>query len=284
MKLERVQVKFYQDTRFTKKIMKQESGANGKKKKPKKMTKGKVRKLLSMTDKCDPPTQRKMAIKLGVHHSTVQKYLKQNGVKLVRKRKVHQLNDEQMKKRRERAPKLMKIIRDNMENIITSDESLFFVPNQKCKRDVCYEKKGEKRKRIFGREERFAKKKVMVWGRITFHGKTELIIIDSNERINSKVYQEKVLTPFLKTGKKKLFGKENCLWHHDSAPCHTSNSTTKFMEVRRLKSITKEEWMPQRPDACPMDFFCLSLHKEEVEREQSFIPDRTQKLFDARLG
>lgn len=58
-----------------KKRTKQESGVNGKKeKKPKKMTQGKVTKLLSMADKSDPPTQRKMAVKLGVHHSTIQKY------------------------------------------------------------------------------------------------------------------------------------------------------------------------------------------------------------------
>ena len=112
-----------------KKRMKQERGAIGKeKKKTKKMTKGKVTKLLSMTDKSDPPTQRKMAMKLGVHHSTVQKYLKQNGMKLVRKKKVHQLNEKQIEERKERAPKLMKKIRDNMRSIITSDESLFFRP------------------------------------------------------------------------------------------------------------------------------------------------------------
>lgn len=103
----------------------------------------------------------------------------------MRKRKVNQLNDEQMKKKKRK--KLMKIICDNMENIITSDESLFFVPNQKCKRDVCYERKGEKRKIVFEREERFAKEKVMVWGGITFNGKTELIIIDSDERFRHSI-------------------------------------------------------------------------------------------------
>ena len=115
--------------------------------------------------------------------------------------------------------------------------------------------KEKKIKRLFEREERFAKKKVMVWGGISFNGRTELVIIDSNERINSKIYQEKVWTPFLKTEKQKLFGKKKFLWHHDSAPCHTSKSTINFMKERRLKFITKDEWMPKSPDACPMDYF-----------------------------
>lgn len=260
------------------------------KKKWKKMTQEKVSILKEMTEQDDPITHRQMASELGISTYCVRYHLKHTlGVKIAPKIKVHQLNEDQKKKRKERGPKVLQMIAMNLSSLFTCDESLFQVPRKGAKRNVHYvnikRRKGERRvKRYFEREERFTKNKVMVWCGVTFSGKSELVFIESKQKINSKIYKEKCVDHFVEREKKKLFSNRKFLWHHDSAPCHTSNETISHMQERGIRFITREEWMPKSPDLCLMDFFVLPNMKKKVKESNvknvNELKEFLKKLWD----
>lgn len=254
----------------------------------KKMTQEKISILKEMTEQDDPITHRQMASELGISPYCVRYHLKHTlGVKIAPKTKVHQLNEEQKRKREERGPKVLRMIAMNIFSLFTCDESLFQLPRRGARRNFHYvkikRKKGERSiKRYFEREERFAKKKVMVWCGVTFSGKSELVFIESKQKITSKIYKEKCVDHFIEKEKEKLFGNRNFLWHHDSAPCHTSSETMNHMQGRGIRFITKEEWMPKSPDLCLMDFFVFPYMKKKV-RESSVTNVNELKEFLRKL-
>lgn len=161
------------------------SSPEGPTRKWRKMTQEKLEKLKSMVSNDNPLPQRSIAAKLGLHLKTVQHHINKTlNMEKRKKKKVHRLNEEQKKKRRERTPELLRIIENNLQRIITSDESLFYLQGTGGHRDIYYARRGEEReKKFFERVERFSKK-VMVWGGISFHSRTNLYFVEPGIKIN----------------------------------------------------------------------------------------------------
>ena len=71
---------------------------------------------------------------------------------------------------------------------------------------------------------------------------------------------------------KKLYGKESgkVLRHMDSASSHTARKTVNWLNSRKLKFISKEEWLPNSSEFSPMDYFANgTLKKMLKERKYS---------------
>ena len=92
---------------------------------------------------------------------------------------------------------------------------------------------------------------------VSFHGKTEIRIINIGVKFVSPFYIDKGLKPFIAKDVPKMFpGDQNrdMVFHQDSASSHTSKQTLTYMRQQKINFITPEEWMPKSPDAAPMDF------------------------------
>lgn len=44
------------------------------------------------------------------------------------------------------------------------------------------------------------------------------------------------------------------IFHQDNAPSHRAKSTIKWLNENRIRFIKPSEWMPDSPDAAPLDY------------------------------
>lgn len=246
------------------------------------MTDDKLKRMKELfKDVKNPPLHRDVAKELNVSHQLVTHHLhKTCNLKMKMKKKVQRLNDSQMLKRFERSPALLKIIKNNLIRIVTSDESKFCVSLGSGDRDFYYIERGTKDKDegsfspsepkqvYFKEREEHYSVSVMVWGAISWHGKSELIFIEPGVKINSKYYQEKVIENFMCKDRKKLFRSKEFLWHQDSAPSHVSKDTINYLNENSIKFITKDQWIPKSPDAAPMDYYVWGWMKNRIRKRE----------------
>uniref|UniRef100_A0A0N5BMS3 DUF659 domain-containing protein n=1 Tax=Strongyloides papillosus TaxID=174720 RepID=A0A0N5BMS3_STREA len=87
----------------------------------------------------------------------------------------------------------------------------------------------------------------MVWGGISASGKTPLLFIDKNMKINSKVYQEEIL-------KKAV----------DWASAHKAKTTIQFLETKIGSFLTKDLWPTNSPNLNPLDFSVWGFMEEQL--------------------
>lgn len=81
--------------------------------------------------------------------------------------------------------------------------------------------------------------------------------VEPGAKINSDYYINHILKPFLSDDLTRLFPdneKKKMVYHHDSAPSHTSKQTIDFMNESMMNYVKPEEWVPKSPDAAPMDY------------------------------
>ena len=56
------------------------------------------------------------------------------------------------------------------------------------------------------------------------------------------------------------------IYHHDSAPSHTSKKTIAFLNKSKINYVKAEEWMAKSPDAAPMwAYLKQQLNKQKIE-------------------
>lgn len=246
-----------------------------KKKKPivlKKMAAADFKKLEKMVKKPDPPTQQHMANCFNVSQQTICHHIHHNlELETQKKTKVHGISADNVEKRRNRSWSLYRLLcSDRYKKIITTDEAWFHLSDTNQSRDFHYVPKGksrvEERKKIpIARRPRFSKG-FLVWAGISSRGKTKIHFIKKGVKINSTVYQ-KMMTKVLAEDAISLYPEGNFILHQDSAPCHVSKSTIAFFEKKkRIKYITKDQWMPQSPDCAPMDFFVWGWMKKRIAK------------------
>ena len=82
-------------------------------------------------------------------------------------------------------------------------------------------------------------------------------LVQSGAKINADYYTDHILKPLLSRDLHRLFpvGEEKkMIYHHDSAPSHTSKKSIAFLDKSKINYVKPEEWMPKSPDAAPMDY------------------------------
>lgn len=115
------------------------------------------------------------------------------------------------------------------KNVITSDESWFYLKNHNGKTKCQYISKSSSRRQCELLIENAHPKGLMVWMGISYNGVTKVQFIESGAKINSNYYQEKILKPFLNKDASKLYPNNDFIFHQDSAPSHASKSTIEFL-------------------------------------------------------
>lgn len=237
-----------------------------------KMNKNKISRLKLFTMNVNPIPQREMASKLDVSQRTVcyhiHKTLKKDTKK---KKKVHRLSTKNIKDRKRRAPEFKRIVDENKFRIVTTDESMFSVQLGGGKRDIYYADSktidNQKKDEFFEREERFSSK-IMVWGGVSYYGKTNLYFIKPGTKIKGEYYQKFVIKKFMERDKKRMFGDGEFLFHQDSAPSHVSKSTIDYFTRNNIPVIPKDKWPPKSPDLAPMDYFVWGWIKRRVRKSK----------------
>ena len=109
----------------------------------------------------------------------------------------------------------------------------------------------------------------MAWGGVSSRGKTKLCFVEFGAKINSDYYITSILKPFIQQDMSRLFpGKEKTkmVFHQDSAPSHTSEKTIRFLKKSKINYVKSEEWMPNSPDAAPMDYSIWSYLKQQLNK------------------
>ena len=85
---------------------------------------------------------------------------------------------------------------------------------------------------------KFGEGKIMVWGYIQYGGVREICRVDGN--INSLRYQDICAAHYITNHRR------GTILQQDSAPSHTSASTSKFLKAKKVKVL--QDWPAQSPD------------------------------------
>ena len=91
-------------------------------------------------------------------------------------------------------------------------------------------------------------------GCMVFHlvATTSMCFVQLGAKINSDYYIDHILKPFLSRDRHRLLlvGEEKkMIYHHDSAPSHTSEKIIAFLNKFKIIYVKPQEWMPKSPDA-----------------------------------
>lgn len=126
----------------------------------------------------NPRPNNELADQYELHPSTISRYIKRN-FKLVKgkKTKVHVLTDKEMERRYHRSLGLYRFLSANLTKIITTDEKIFQLPPNCGQSDSYYKKSRDRQRHFFIRRRQSFPKQVMVWGGISWNGKTQLLFI-----------------------------------------------------------------------------------------------------------
>jgi len=229
-----------------------------------KLNSGQVRRLLKQVDNVDPPTLKEMASKYNVSPSTVHRIIKKNSRRLVKKPKVHAMSPDTIDKRAKRSwPLYMRLKKDRWRRVITSDEAWIYLSRQQGKRTIQYLKQEQRRSEAEVQTSEHHPKGLMVWVAFSADHVFKPIFVKAGAKIDSKYYCKKIIKPFFKKYQ-QVYPEINMLFHQDSATSHVSKYTLPFLDSKGIKYITKEEWMPNSPDAAPCDYFLWGYLKHKI--------------------
>lgn len=215
----------------------------------------------------NPLTRSALSLKYGVSATTIARVISQDLEGKVRKKcRVHALSNKQAKQRLDRGPRFLRYINGRKwKNVITIDEAWVYLTDVNGIRKIYYEFRGERSPESWTKfwKESHPKGVMFVAG-VCSRGKTAIRFVKPGAKINSEYYIQHVLKPLFKNDIRKLFPGElinKVVFHHDSAPAHSSGITQEWLRNSGIKFIPKEHWMGNSPDLAPMDFCVNGLFK-----------------------
>ena len=211
----------------------------------------------------------KIAQSLRIARSSV-KSIVRNELKLrsYRLLKGHQLTYEPKMHRLKKCKESLKMFKvRRLEDVLRSDEKIFTVEvahNPQNYRQLISPMMKNSRKRRIATKSLFPKKE-MVWGGITANGKTPLVLIAKNVKINAQVYQDEFL--------KKVFLKlkqQNCnmIFQQDWAPAHKAKTTIAYPEANFPGYLTKDQWPAYSPDLNPLEFSAWGFLEKKLKNKK----------------
>ena len=126
------------------------------------------------------------------------------------------------------------------------------------RRRVCYARSNETGKLKFVKRDSFAPG-FMVWAGFSYYGKTSLIFIDKDVKVNADHYINKDLKPFLtKDVPRKIPGREKeMVFHQDSASQSYCQKDHRHLNKWNVKFITSADWMPKGTGAASYGLWYL---------------------------
>ncbi|OWA50594.1 hypothetical protein BV898_15105 [Hypsibius exemplaris] len=90
-------------------------------------------------------------------------------------------------------------------------------------------------------------------------------------KINSQMFIDLILEPVFKKDVPRLYpGEEKkIILHMDSATAHVKDTVVKWLQDRKIKFITKKEWMANSHDLSPMDYGVNLIFKRRCNRHKA---------------
>ncbi|VDO77952.1 unnamed protein product [Heligmosomoides polygyrus] len=210
----------------------------------------------------------RMAVDLGVSRRTIQKIVKQDlGLCSYRLYREQALTKAAMQIGLEKSKLLLKEIwQGRLSNVIWTDEKISAIEvahNSQSQRQLLPPSRNRSPERRVLHRTLFPKT-VMAWAGITLDKKTPLVFVDRSVKINTEVYQEKILRHVLLPWDAENFVSGQCLLQQDWAPAHSARSTLAFCESQFPDYWTKDFWPPNSPDLNPMDFAVWGYLQQKV--------------------
>ena len=213
-------------------------------------------------------SMRQTAKNLGMKRESVRnivtKKLKLQSYKIAR---VHFLNEAMKVKRLERCRRMLRLVgAGRLNKVLFTDEKIFTVEplhNRQNHRQLL--KQGQQKTaaaKTIGRSHFPAS--VMVWAGICATGKTPLVFIERNVKINAAIYQQRILRDVLEPWATEHFGTDGFTLQQDWAPAHSANSTISVCEDLFPGFWGKDVWPPNSPDLNAMDFSVWSILEKKI--------------------
>lgn len=152
--------------------------------------------------------------------------------------------------------------------MITSDEALFHITDANGKTKVQYKTIGQNNSELEVYPKVQFPKGVMAWIGISANGCTKVRFVKPGVKINADYYIKNILKPFIREDVPNLYPNGDYVFHQDSAPSHTAKKTIKFLLDNNIPFITPSQWMPNSPDAAPMDYFFWGFLKNRLNKRK----------------
>lgn len=211
---------------------------------------------------------RKMAKELGVDEKSIRHIVRRKlGLRSYKIARVHFLNDTMKARRLEKSRRMLRLLGGaRLSKVLFTDEKIFTIEplhNRQNRRQLL--KKGQQKTtaaKTIGRSHFPAS--VMVWAGICATGKTPLVFIERNVKINAASYQQQLLRDVLDPWAAQHFGPAGFTLQQDWAPAHSANSKMVVCEELFPGIWGKNVWPPNSPDINPMDYSVWSILEQKV--------------------
>uniref|UniRef100_A0A1I7XK10 DDE_3 domain-containing protein n=1 Tax=Heterorhabditis bacteriophora TaxID=37862 RepID=A0A1I7XK10_HETBA len=208
-------------------------------------------------------SMRKMPSDLNISSTSMRRIVKDElGFYPYKIRQVHMLTEKMKVNRYEKATKLLSIVEQGRApNVLFTDEKIFIV-NSTCNSQNSSQllQRGHQRseKACVNSTSHFPSS-VMVWACIMASGKTSLVFVEKNVKINSKYYQNEILM-------KKVVVPWNWTFQQDWAPAHGAKTTVELCRQQFPDFSGKDICPSNSPDLNPMDFAIWSILENKLNR------------------
>lgn len=213
---------------------------------------------------------RKLARRLSLKRSSVQRILKRDLKLFPYKMKKRQLLKPEHIKKRLQMCKAFRVRFSNNRHrqVVWTDEKIFTIEqahNQQNDRIYAVEPPEDDARAVSHQQH---PKQVMVFAGICHNGKLPLVFIDPEYSYDQVYYRQAVLREVVKPWAEEQFGEdEEWTFQQDGATCHTAKKTQEWFERNGIDFIKKNEWPPCSPDLNPMDYSVWSILEQRACRE-----------------
>lgn len=231
-------------------------------------TPGNVNRIRCRVRRNSKRSMRKMALELGISRESVRSIVNEKlGLRSYKIDRGQFISNATKLKRLQKSRRMLRLVAGGrLEKVLFTDEKIFTVEPLHNRQNHCQLlKKGQKKTtaaKIVSRSHFPAS--VMVWGGICETGKTPLIFIERNVKINAVSYQQRVLRDVLQPWAMQHFGEEGFTLQQDWAPAHSAQSTIAVCEQLFPGFWSKQVWPPNSPDLNPMDYSVWAILEEKL--------------------
>jgi transposase len=200
-------------------------------------------------------SMRQQANKYEVDEKTIRNILREKGIKCYRRSKAPLYSDEQENRTRQRAGKLLQLLRNKV--IIMDDECYFklkgdFLPGN----DHFYSKdKSQTEPEVkFCTQKKFPPQ-LMVWMCISESAISEPVFLERHNSVTADFYQEECISRKLTQFIDANHAGDDYIFWPDLASAHTAKSTLKLLEELRIPVVPIDHNPPNLPQCRPIENF-----------------------------
>ena len=230
------------------------------------VTPEKINKIRCRIRKSTEQSMRKMAKDLKISEYSVLKIVKVKlGLSSYKFNRAYFLHDRMKLQRLQKCRKMQHLVANGrLAKVLFTDEKIFTVQpyhNSQNHRQLL-RKKGPAAKLV---ERSLFPRSVMVWVGICANGKTPLVFIDRNVKINAAVYQNDILRAYVHPWAQEHFGENQFSLQQDWALAHGARTTIQLCELFP-GFWGKDVWPSNSPDLNPMDYSIWSILEQKLGR------------------